>query len=414
MAALALARTERTYGRYRKSQVRANEWDCCYTVCMHVRVALALVLVATPVLADTFGGFSGVDRPYLINQDRVCQPLAVAGGAATGAPKCEKAGADVIANLSVKPPVEQSGANASFSATAQGKQLTVARKDGSTVVTWNAPDPIGKVVAVYASQYEDRVAVAYTVRRLGKEVTDVVAFELVKTTGSSGTTTSANPSPSPSPSPSPTADDPKVTAAVDAAHKQSSLAAWKKVTALEPAHAEALYKIAQLELAAKHRPEALAALDELAKSPRPDAIEWQVEARFDKAFAPLRAEARFRQDVGLDRKAQSPYERAMGFGGQWEQTGTSCDKPEVRLDMMRDRSFKLRVKTVCEGQVFDQPFKGQWRIDGDQIVLTLPTKGQKASAKDDAPCKFERSGDEDALRCSLGRDLEFVVLPTRR
>jgi hypothetical protein len=82
--------------------------------------------------------------------------------------------------------------------------------------------------------------------------------------------------------------------------------------------------------------------------------------------------------------------------------------------MLRDRSFKLRVKTVCEGQVFDQPFKGTWRIDGDRIVLTVPTRNTKASAKDDAPCKFERSGDEDALRCSLGRDLEFVVLPTRR
>jgi hypothetical protein len=104
----------------------------------------------------------------------------------------------------------------------------------------------------------------------------------------------------------------------------------------------------------------------------------------------------------------------MGFGGQWEQTGTSCDKPEVHFVAQRDRAFRLRVKTACEGQVFDTPFKGTWRIDGDHVVLTLPTRGHAASAKDEASCKFELAGDENALRCTLGKDLEFVVLPTRR
>ncbi len=374
---------------------------------MRMRLVFVLTLIATPAIADTFGGFSGVDRPYLVNQDRVCVPLVVTGGAASGAPKCEKAGADVIAQLSIKPPIEQSGDKASFTATAQGKALTVASKTGGSVVTWNAPDPIGKVVAVYASQYEERVAVAYTVRRLGKEVTDVVAFELGKVAQVASV-------PPPPPTAPTTTDDPKVTAALDAARKAKTAAAWQKVLAIDAAHAEALYRIAALEIAAKHKDVALAKIGELAQSTRPDAIEWLVEARFDSAFAALRADAKFRAAVGLDRQAKTPYERAMGFGGQWEQTGTSCDKPEVRLDMMRDRSFKLRVKTVCEGQVFDTPFKGTWRIDGDRIVLTVPTKSQKTSAKDEAPCKFERSGDEDALRCQLGHDLEFVVLPTRR
>src|SRR5258706_13615322 len=140
--------------------------------CMQMRLVLALALVAPPAAADTFGGFAGVGAPYLINQDRVCTPLAVKDGAATGVPKCGKGDETGIAQLSIKPPVEQSGDKATFAATAQGKALTVTKKDGSPVVVWNAPDPIGKVVAVYASQYDDRVAVAYTTRRLGKEVTD--------------------------------------------------------------------------------------------------------------------------------------------------------------------------------------------------------------------------------------------------
>jgi hypothetical protein len=385
---------------------------------MDMRLVVALALIAAPAAADTFGGFSGVSSPYLINQDRVCAPLAVKDGAATGVPKCEKTAADALAGLSIKAGVEQSGDKASFAASAQGKTLTVTKKDGSPVVTWNAPDPIGKVVAVYASPYEDRVAVAYTVRRLGKEVTDVVAFEVVKTTGRSGDPALSQPpasSPTPTPAPTATTVDPKVSAAVAQAMKSpKALAGWKNVLAIDPSHGEALYRVAQIELAAKHKAEAIAALEQLAASTRGDAIEWLVEARFDAAFAALRAEPKFRASVGLDRKAQNAYERAMGFGGQWEQTGTSCDKAEVKLQMMRDRSFKLRVKTVCEGHILDLPFHGTWRIDGDQLVLTLPTASTKASAKDEAPCKFERAGDEDALRCKLDRDLEFTVLPTRR
>src|SRR4029079_5967245 len=145
------------------------------------RLAIALPFALCAVgtaRADTFSGFSGVDRPYLVNQDRVCTPLAVASSAAAGAPRCEKAAADVIAHLSIKPPIIQSGARASFAAQAAGRTITISRKSGGVAVTWSAPDPIVKIVETYASQYDDRVAVAHTVRRAGKEVTDIVAFDL--------------------------------------------------------------------------------------------------------------------------------------------------------------------------------------------------------------------------------------------
>lgn len=374
---------------------------------MRMRHVLVVLLVATPALADTFGGFSGVDRPYLVSPDRVCAPLAVTGGVATGTPKCEKAATDAIAHLDFKPPVP-----AQLRASASGKTLKVTNKAGDVVVTWDAPDPIGKVVDVFASKYEDRVAVTYTTRRLGKEVTDVVAFELVKTTGR---TEPAQPQQGPQPTtPQPVApqpaEDPKVTKAVEAARKIKTKAAWTAVLAIDPDHSEAQYRLAQLAGKA-----AMPQLQKLAQSKRPDAIEWLVEARFDPAFAPLRADPAFRAAVGLDRKPATVYEHVMGFGGHWEQTGTSCDKAQVNLDLQRERSFKLRVKTTCEGQAFDLPFKGTWRLDGQGIVLVLPpAKGQAASTKDEAPCTLEKSGDEDALHCDLGRDLEFTVLPTRR
>lgn len=392
---------------------------------MRRALPLALLLAAAPAAADTFGGFSGVDTPYLVNRDRVCFPVAVKDGAASGAPTCEKdVTADVIAKLSIKDPVAQRGPKATFAATASGKTLTVTKRaSGDAVVTWNAVDPIGKVVEVYASQYEDRVAVAYTTRRLGKEVTEVIAFELVKTTGreaklpTPATPTTPTPTPSPPPTtPAPPAD-PKLAKAIDAATKApkaKQLAAWQGVLAIDAENSEARYRIAALQAGAKKNAEAIDALAALAKSTREDAIEWLVEARFDKAFTAVRADQKFRAAVGLDRKAQSPYERIMGFGGQWEQTGTSCEAPEVKMTMLRDRTFKLRVKSVCRGHVFEQPFKGTWRVAPDGVVLTLPTKGKQATDKDEAVCELEEVRDEDAMRCTLDRDLEFTVMPTRR
>ncbi len=374
----------------------------------------AVASLAGIAAADTFGGFSGVDRPYLVNQDRICTPLVVDLGLASGAPACQKVAADVVAKLSIKPPAAQRGAKAAFTATAAGTSLTVARGTGDVVVAWTAIDPILKVVEVYASQYEDRVAVAYTLRRLGKEVTDVVAFDL----GRSGKAP-VGPGIPTGPAPTAAPDDPAVTRAVTAARaasKGKAVAAWRAVLAVAPHHGEALYRVATAQLAGKRKAEALATLAQLAASPRPDAIEWLIEARFAAAFAALRSDLAFRAHVGLDRKGTGAYERLMGFGGQWEQTGTSCDRPEVRFTVSRDRVVKIRVVSRCEGRTSSLPFKGTWRLDGagSQVILTFPTRGKAVDAKDEAACVFETAGDEDALRCALDRDLEFVVLPTRR
>jgi len=383
------------------------------------------VLVATTIslggtaFADTFGGFSSIDVPYLVNQDRLCVPLEVANGQATGSPKCEKAPADDIAKATIKPGVVQSGAKATYAASAAGSTLTIT-KDGSPVVVWKTPDPIGKVVDVFASTYEDRVAVTYTTRALGKETTSVVAFTLVKTTGRDPNATTPSKAPgatiaAPVATPK---DDPAVTKAVDAARKadkKKALAAWQAVQALDPDHSEARYRIAVIDASAKNTADAIKLLGELANSARGDAIEWLVEARFEPAFAAIRSDAKYRAAVGLDRPAATAYERAMGFGGQWEQTGTSCDTPEIRLVLKRDRSVKLNVKSSCNGQVYDIPFKGTWRLDdADHLTLIMPTKGQAASAKDEAPCALKKHGEEDQLHCVVGKDLEFDVLPTRR
>ncbi len=385
---------------------------------MRSLAATALLLFAATASADTFGGFSGVDRPYQLNQDRVCTPLVVTKGKAAGAPACDKAAADIMAKLRFKDPIPQKGVDkAAFAATASGRTLTVTRAaSGEVVLTWDASDPISKVVEVYASQYEDRVAVAFATRRMGKELTDVVGFDLGKPSQAAIPKDPVT-APTTPPVAPPVVEDPKLTKAVAAARKAAkpkALAAWKAVLAIDPAHSEATYGVAVAQAAAKQTADALATLGLLVASQRPDAIEFLIEARFEPAFAALRADPAFRAKVGLDKKGGSAYERLMGFGGQWEQTGTSCDTPEVRFTATRDRVVRIRVKSRCGGQVYDLPFKGAWRSDGDRVVLTFATRGKQVTGADEAGCRFEVKGDEDSLHCDLGHDIEFVVLPTRR
>src|SRR5262245_25925959 len=270
-AALARVSTPRTATRYPISQaagILADRWaresKSRYHVAMSMRrhtialtIALPLAGLAAAARADTFSGFSGVDRPYLVNQDRVCQPIAVAGNTAAGAPRCEKAAADVIAKLSIKPPMVQSGAKASFTAQAAGRTITVSRKTGGAIVAWDAPDPVLRIVELYASQYEDRVAVAYAVRRAGREVTDVVAFDLGQSqtairdpappgAGSDATTTAPTPpgsaTPPVPPGPTSATDAPpspqlaKAIADARAAARNKAIAAWKAVLVIDAAN----------------------------------------------------------------------------------------------------------------------------------------------------------------------------------
>ncbi len=377
--------------------------------------------------ADTFGGFSSVDKPYLVNSDKVCTPIRVTGGKATGAPDCKKAAADVIAKLAIKQGTRQTGnPNAKFAARASGRTLTVSRKPGDTLFTYQTFDPIKRVVDVYASQYEDRVAVAYTTRVMGREQTFVIGFDLLRPgakppTGHPDpthptTTTPTGPEQPRDPDTGVIPDPPAIKKLVDAAAKtprRRQLAAWKKVLAADAEHAQALYRIAVLEARARHEPAALAELELLAKSSKPDAIEWRIEARFEKAFASMRGDARFRTAVGLDQKPATSYERVMRFGGGWEQAGTTCDKAEVRMKLQRERTFRLHVITACQGMRSNLPFRGKWRIEPGGITLILPNHG-KATSADEARCVFEPHGDEEALHCDLGKGIDFVVLPARR
>jgi len=379
--------------------------------------AMALAAFRTAAAADSFAGFSGVDRFYLVAPDRVCKPLEVRQGKATGFPPCEKATSDRIAHLSIKTAAAERGAKARFVASSSGRALTIRSSDRDVaLVEWTGLDPISRVDNVYGSVYGDMIAVEVVVRRSGREVTDVLAFDVGRDP--------AEPQAEPPAAPVPPAvsnaapEDPRMTDALRQARAvkgKKSIVAWAKVLALDPSSSEALYGTATAQLLAGLRADAMATLGKLAQSTRPDAIEYRVAARFDKAFAAVRRDPAFRAAVGLDRPASTTYERVMGFGGQWEQLQTCGKNPGVHLTLARDHAFQLMVRSKCSGEEYAIKFKGTWQVDQAELVLTFPNKGRAVEvARCTITSTLNAGGEEETIRCPVDDDLEFSVLPVRR
>ncbi|MEZ4368104.1 MAG: hypothetical protein R2939_17755 [Kofleriaceae bacterium] len=374
--------------------------------------AAAVLAAASSAQADTFGGFAG--SRYVVSPDRVCTPLAVSNGEARGQPSCDAVGTEGLARLSIKPASPETGARARFVARQDGKRVVVRRGDAAVdVVAWAPIDPLLRVGAVYASARGDQVAVEVVVRRMGREHTDLIGFELERAPADATPTAPTTPA-APTTTAPPTPDK-AMLKLLKAARKTSgkkALVAWAKVLAIDPDASEAHAAIAAAHAKLGHLEDTLAALETLARSTRSDAIEYLVAARFDKAFRKLAAEPRFRAAVGLDRGATQLYARVMGQGGRWEQSGTACAAPTVALTLERNRSFALTVKTACSGEKWTSKFKGTWRLAGaDGLELVLPNRG----ADDEVmPCQVVAAGGEDGLRCQVDADLEFTALAVRR
>jgi hypothetical protein len=189
------------------------------------------------------------------------------------------------------------------------------------------------------------------------------------------------------------------------------VAAWAKVLAIDPEHSEATFRTAVAFATTKKPADAVASLQALAQSKRSDAIEWLVEARFDKGFAKLVGDAGYRTAVGYDRPPGTAYERLMGLGGQWEQALTPCGRPELRLALRRDRTFRLDFRSTCEGMREAFAMKGTWSMTDVAVELLLKRPG---GGTDSAPCLIGTDGDEDTLTCHLDADLSFEARPVRR
>lgn len=420
------------------------------------RIVLAVlaILVAggvTPAAAGSFGGFSEDQTRYLSGRDQVCVPIAVAdpgpsaaAQASRAVPACEPADDRRVASARFRRGVPQQGPRADYEASARGTDITLReRRSGRTLVIWSSVDPIDRITGVHASESRAPggpgapvalVAVEYEVRFGGRTRIETVAFAIsaaapaavtpaVPVPPAPGPSAGTPPAPGPPAGTPPAPDDPRVGERLGKARRldarnqaKPAEAAYRQVLEIDPDHAEARYGLARSLARQRKQPAAIEALVALARSSRPDAAEWLVEARFDRAFQGLRGDPAFRAATGLDpdpARQRSLYERLLGFSDTWEQAEVKCEQAEVRLSLeRRARKFRLAITTRCGGYPTTTRLQGRFRLgQGDRVDLVLPN----AEGPEDAvACRMQLCSSEDCLQCVVDEDLTFTVLPVRR
>ncbi len=269
------------------------------------------------------------------------------------------------------------------------------------------------------------MAVEYEARFGGRARVETVVFSISAAAAPAAVTPEPGTSPAPSaPAAGPAApDDPRLAGLLTKARRldarnqaRPAEAAYRQVLEIDTDHPEARYGLARSLARQRKQPAASEALAALARSPRPDAAEWLVEARFDRVFQGLRGDPAFRAATGLDpdpARQRSLYERLLGFSDTWEQAEVKCEQAEVRLSLeRRARKFRLAITTRCGGYPTTTRLQGGFRLGpDDRVDLVLPN----AEGPEDAVvCRMQRCSSEDCLQCVVDEDLSFTVLPVRR
>ena len=384
----------------------------------HMRALLTATVLcafATAAYAGTLGGFADDQRSYLRDQDKICEPLEITGKEMSATPTCRTADTSEVAANKYRSGKKQTGASAAYSATARGNSLTItAANAAEPLVVWTGANPIEKVVAVYTSDHNAIIAVEYDARFGGRTVSEVIAFRAPLKAGNAGRDTSVDAA---AVTDAPPEDSAEIKTALDKgiynakryAHKKA-IEHFAKVLELDADHSEARFGVAKAYASLKKADEAIAELEILAASTRADAIEWLVEARFDKGFASIRSNQAFRVAVGLaDTTATRPlYDRLVGFGGEWEQPGQSCERARVNLELKRiSRDFSMRVRSKCSGSADDWKFSGSWSHEGTGTLNLAFPNPNEGEPDDIVPCALQTcdDGTEDCMRCEFYGDV---------
>jgi hypothetical protein len=399
------------------------------------RALLAVVLgvsipgASLPAWAGAFGGFSRDRSVYLDGAARICKPVGPRGGA----PVCRTAAEGEVARLGFAKGGAERGAGAALSARASGSRLEVVDGTSSaTVLRWNGPDPISRVVAVYRPGGKSRlVAIEYEVRVAGRAQVRTVVLELPAPSppgggdAGGGASAGGDAAAAPAPPPARPVDDKELALLLKTADARLKARKYKLAEAsyravLDKAgdHARARFGLAAALIRQKKRSEAISELQLLSRSPLADAPVYLVEARTSSHFKPLLGDAGFRRAIGVDPDPSRPatsYERLVGQGGHWEQSGRSCQEPQVTLKLDRQKgkklSFRLLIRNRCQGMDETTRLGGSWLATGtSDLALRFPNPG---GPEEKLACKLGHDGREDTLECALD-DLTFTMRVVRR
>lgn len=386
--------------------------------------AAVAALMAGSARADSFGGFSTDGKSVLVGADRVCTAVLPGGGA----PSCRKAASGEVSRLGFRKGTLQRGAGASISAEAAGIKLRVRdAKTNAVLAEWSSPDAIARVSAIHLSADGKLVAVEYEARIGGRETSQVVAISLAVSRGTVENGQQATPASPATPVAAPRpvltpAQEKSLAALVKASDKLLKRKRWAKAElgyrkALErdDQHAAAIFGAAATLARRGKRAEAIAELERLARSADVAAPVWLVEARSSAHFAGVRGDPAFRRAVGIDPDPSRPasaYERVVGQGGHWEQSGQPCQQPTVNLKLDRKtKKFALSIRNRCQGDDETTRLAGVWMAEGRETLnLRFPNPGGDDEI---LACGLAEERGEDALSCEL-EDIRFTMKVVRR
>jgi hypothetical protein len=373
--------------------------------------------LAATAQAGAFGGFAKGGKSYLDGADRICQPVA-----GKGAPVCRKASKDEVTKLGFRLGSPQRGSTATVLAEAAGSAIKVKdARSKALLVEWTGVDPIARIIAVHLSDSGGLVAVEYEARVSGRTVVQTVVLAVPGKPASDAAAKPQAPAPAPAPVLTPAQSKALAAALKDGAGQlkkkrwKPAEAAYRKALAIAATSAPAHFGLAAALAREKRKAEAISEVRALAASGTADAPEWLVEARTSPHFAALRDDPEFRRAAGIDRDPDRPlsaYERLVGQGGSWEQTGTSCQSPTVSLKLDRkSKKFGLLIRVRCQGEDDTTRLNGTWAAAGqDELTLTFPNPGGQ---DEKLACKLRDEGGEDALACTL-EDIQMSLRVVRR
>ncbi len=401
--------------------------------------AILPILMSTSAIAGRFAGFSSDRTVYVSGTDQICKPIptisppiatkvptdksAPSNATTTRAvPDCKTGTVQQIAKLRLRRPPQQTASTSQYQVASLGTLLTIRdRVSNALHVSWQSTDPIKRIHAIFVDA--QTIAIEYETSFAGRITIQTVAFVLTALPKKVDAAVIPNLAPA-GQALSPAAEKALRIARTWTQKRNHRRArkSYEAVLAIAPHSSEAIFGIARHAAAMGQKVVAIAALNQLAAQNTAQSIEWLIEARTNPAFRRIRGEPAFRKAVRLDvpTNRQTAYERLVGLGGKWEQSGVACEQADVSLHLKgRLHTFVMKIRSRCRGQSFTTKLKGSWQTSSQsqkapsQLQLTFPNEKRES---EQLLCQLSACPDqrEDCLRCDIDRDLSVQLRPVRR
>ena len=386
---------------------------------VHLWVGLVFLFFGGVGHAKELKGFARSGAFVLTKGGQVCPKPKIKETSVCREAKDDERTSQVVAGIPA--------AGTPFDAKFQSGRL-VLFENGEEIAVLPAVVVGGKVKQIWLSPLKDMVAVEYEAPAGQRTISSVwvVGVKIKRNAVQTPPTrTSSGETPETTKEALSPGDEKRAAKLLKKAMRRLKARRWKEAKKVLEQHLsikqtpQALFFMAKVFLKMGNEKGALEQLVTLSHDRSEEGAFWRVEARQAREFAPMRSNAEFRAAVGIDRsngRELTAYERVVGFGGTWEQTGVSCEAPEVSLSLSRKpkQVFRMAIRTTCGGTTDTTRLSGKWQTQGG---ATLSLVFPNVSDDDDVlECKILscESSSEDCVHCQPDPELNMVLRVVRR